>query len=303
MNRYIHTIYTNDDWLVIISSQNTIFWGRLSLLMVIVLIFLITAIVPIIMAIPIKKAFRFPSVKTMLNIFIVTLIFTMIVFAIVFFVRFSKTVRNEEQYQNQSNRIKEIINIIASSTDIEQAQNVDKTMVNKIENVLNSYFDMDYFNISIYDKYGRCVQNFGKGVFLIPQLNPHVYNTFIENNLSIWFTTEYLYGKRYRCAYHSLVNQKGEIIGYVKLPQLAYSIFNLNDEHQSQLVTRFFCLIFLFVFIIFTLFTIVLQWYLNPLMRVTKRLSEINFVNSPIDNPLETISSNLILHQSSIVPL
>lgn len=288
---YIHTIYTNDDWLVIISSQNTIFWGRLSLLMVIVLIFLITAIVPIIMAIPIKKAFRFPSVKTMLNIFIVTLIFTMIVFAIVFFVRFSKTVRNEEQYQNQSNRIKEIINIIASSTDIEQAQNVDKTMVNKIENVLNSYFDMDYFNISIYDKYGRCVQNFGKGVFLIPQLNPHVYNTFIENNLSIWFTTEYLYGKRYRCAYHSLVNQKGEIIGYVKLPQLAYSIFNLNDEHQSQLVTRFFCLIFLFVFIIFTLFTIVLQWYLNPLMRVTKRLSEINFVNSPIDNPLETISS------------
>ena len=164
-------------------------------------------------------------------------------------------------------------------------------MVNKIENVLNSYFDMDYFNISIYDKYGRCVQNFGKGVFLIPQLNPHVYNTFIENNLSIWFTTEYLYGKRYRCAYHSLVNQKGEIIGYVKLPQLAYSIFNLNDEHQSQLVTRFFCLIFLFVFIIFTLFTIVLQWYLNPLMRVTKRLSEINFVNSPIDNPLETISS------------
>ena len=277
-NNVTHTVFKHDNMVLLVSSERSIFWDKISFLVALFLGQILLSILPIILARLYYNTRNLwqPGFQETIQIFVTVLITVTIVIAALLFFRFFRLQRNNDLEEAQS-RVSKKTNLAVcfSIGELNNLDDLSSEALARINEELSHFYELDFLDLNIYNKKGENVERYGKGVYINTNINPVAIKALTLNKMSAYIVPERYNGREYKSMYETILNNKGDIIGYTNLLRYQPRHREALDYKQAQFLTKFMstCIVIILLTVVSSIFLI--RYLISPLLKVTDRLSKI----------------------------
>jgi len=271
-----HTVFKHDDMILLVSAKKGMIWGRLSFVVVLFFIQFVFWLVPTTFSLlwGNQKMWR-PGFHDAMQFYVTILVAITIITTAVLFSRFFTNLRNFDrmEFRNQmANKVKEIM-----TKSIENRYLTDLTpeIVQHSSTELESFFNTDLLNLNLYNKNGELIKSYGKGIYINTHINPYVLKQFSTDRYGA-ATIDEVFGKeQYKSSYRTIVDNSGEVVGYLNLLTFGEKR-NMLDPRHTQFLAQFMLMCLFATLLIVFLSLVLIRRLTRPLSKVTERLSTIS---------------------------
>jgi signal transduction histidine kinase len=277
-NDITHTVFIHDNMVLLVSSEKSIFWDKISFLVVLFLGQLILSLLPIFLSSLHYNAHSLwrPGFQESIQFFVTILITLTVISSAFLFFRFFQIQRSND-LENTQNRVSQKTNkkIISFLYDIEDITDLSDEALLRINEELSHFYELDFLDLNLYNKKGENVERYGKGVYINTFVNPSAIKTLTLSKTGAFVAIEFYNGREYKSMYETILNKKGEIIGYTNLLRYQQRQREAIDYKHAQFLTRFMsnCIIIILLTVISSI--ILIRYISRPLLKVTESLSKI----------------------------
>ena len=277
-NNITHTVFKHDGMVLLVSSEKSIIWDKISFLVILFLGQLVFSPLTIFLSSLHYNSHSLwrPGFQESVQLFITILITLAVISSAFLFFRFFQIQRNNDEESTQiriSQKINKTANLFLS--DIEDITDLSNEALARINKELRHFYELDFLDLNLYNKKGENVERYGKGIYINTYINPAAIEVLTLSKTGYYVAAEFYKGREYKSVYETILNKKGDIIGYTNLIRYQHKQKEAIDYKHAQFLTKFMstCVIFILLTIISSIFLI--RYFIYPLLKVTERLSKI----------------------------
>ncbi|MDR0605155.1 MAG: HAMP domain-containing histidine kinase [Bacteroidales bacterium] len=277
-NNVTHTVFTHDKRVILVSSEKSIIWDKISFLVILFLAEFIFLLLPLFLSYSYHNPQNLWRLGFQESIqFFVTILVTLTVIVTAFsFSRFFQLQRNNNLEDIQSQMSQRINKIITSSlSEIDTLSDLSEEALNLINKELSVSEEYDFLNLNLYNKRGVNVKGYGRGIYMNAYLNPFAFKSLMLNRANVFIANETFDKEKYKSFYEAILNKNGEIIGYSNVFSYHNKRKDMLDYSQTLFLTKFMASCLVIILLIVILSIILMRHLTRPLIKVTERLSTV----------------------------
>lgn len=272
-----HTVFIHNNMVLLVSANKGVIWGKLSFVIILFFIQLLFSLVPasLFLFFGSQKKLK-PGFQESIQLYITTLSAITVIITAILFSRFFINLRNYDKLETLNQMANKAREVITKSIEEISLTDITSGTIQYSSSELNSFFDVDFLNLNIYNKNGRLVKSYGRGICINAPINPLAFKQFSMDKL-VAITVDEQFGKeKYKSLYRTIANQTGEVIGYLNLLSFTEKYEGTLDPRHSQFLARFMlvCLVTILLIVFFSM--LLVRQLTRPLVKVTEQLSNIS---------------------------
>ena len=273
-----HTVFKHNEMVLLVSSEKRIIWDKISFLVILFLAQFIFSLIPMFLSnlyYNPQSLWR-PGFQESIQLFVTTLVTLTVISTAFFFFRFFQIQRNDDLENIQSQASRRINRTITSSiSKIDSLYDLSNIALRRINEELSYFYELDFLDLNIYDKKGENIERYGRGIYINTNINPLAVKALAANKTNAFIINEFHYGEEYKSIYETILNKKGEIIGYTNLLRYQNKQKYTIDYKQAQFLTKFMSICTIIIILIVISSIPFIQRLTRPLLKVTERLSKV----------------------------
>ena len=273
-----HTVFKHNDKVILVSSEKSIIWDKISFLVILFLGQLVFSLLPMFLSNQYYNSRNLWQLgfQESIQLFVTILITITITTAAFLFLRFFQIQKSNELENTQirvSQKTNQTVNLSVSEMD--SVTDLSNGALNRINQELSHFYELDFLDLNLYNKKGENVERYGKGIYINTYINPAAIKALTLNKTASFVAIEFYSGKEYKSMYETILNKNGDIIGYTNLLRYKYKQREAIDYKQAQFLTQFMstCIVIILLTVISSIFLI--RYLSRPVLKVTERLSKI----------------------------
>ncbi len=275
-----HTVFTHDGMVLLVSSEKQIMWDKMSFLVILFLAQFIFSLLPMFLSSSYynPQSLWRPGFQESIQLFVTILITLTVITTAFSFSRFFQ-IQRDNDIENIQSQISQRVNKIVSSSisEIDDLVDLSDNALNRINEELSHTYEVDFLDLNIYNKRGENVESYGRGVYINTYVNPLAFKELSYNKTSTYIINEFYDKEEYKSFYETILNKKGEIIGYTNLFNYENKQKETIDYQQTQFLTKFMSVCTVIIILIVISSILLIRRLTRPLQKVTERLSNIKY--------------------------